>query len=89
MQNQKKNICFYFQVHQPYRLSKCNAFEIGEKEDYFVGTKGFENYEVFEKVSRKCYLPTNALILDLLKKYPEFKVSYSFSGVFLEQCLQF
>lgn len=29
------------------------------------------------------------MILELLNQYPEFKVSYSFSGVFLEQCLQF
>lgn len=29
------------------------------------------------------------MILELLNKYPEFKASYSFSGVFLEQCLNF
>lgn len=84
-----KTVCFYFQVHQPYRLSKCNVFEIGEKDEYFEGPVTFENKAIFEKVARKCYLPTNALILELLQKHPEFKVSYSFSGVFLEQCLQF
>lgn len=84
-----KTVCFYFQVHQPYRLSKCNVFEIGKKEDYFEGPVSYENKAIFEKVSRKCYLPTNALILELLQKYPEFRVSYSFSGVFLEQCLQY
>ena len=91
MKNQKynKTVCFYFQVHQPYRLSKCNVFEVGDKEDYFEGPATFENQAIFEKVARKCYLPTNALILELLEKHPEFKVSYSFSGVFLEQCLQF
>ena len=84
-----KTVCFYFQVHQPYRLSKCSVFEIGEKSDYFTGPASFENKAIFEKVARKCYLPTNALILELLKKYPEFRVSYSFSGIFLEQCQQF
>ena len=84
-----KTVCFYFQVHQPYRLSKCNVFEIGEKRDYFEGPASYENKAIFEKVARKCYLPTNALMLELLQKYPEFKVSYSFSGVFLDQCLQF
>ena len=84
-----KTVCFYFQVHQPYRLSKCNVFEIGNKQEYFEGPASFENKVIFEKVARKCYLPTNALILELLNKYPEFRVSYSFSGVFLEQCLQF
>jgi alpha-amylase len=91
MKNKKynKTVCFYFQVHQPYRLSKCNVFEIGSKEDYFEGPANFENKAIFEKVARKCYLTTNALILDLLNRHPEFRVSYSFSGVFLEQCLQF
>jgi len=84
-----KTVCFYFQVHQPYRLGKCNVFEIGDKQDYFEGPATFENQAIFEKVARKCYLPTNALILELLEKHPEFRVSYSFSGVFLEQCLQF
>lgn len=91
MRNQKynKTVCFYFQVHQPYRLSKCNAFEVGTKEDYFRGPASYENKVIFEKVARKCYLPTNALILELLNKHPEFRVSYSFSGVFLEQCLEY
>lgn len=90
MKNEKsKSVCFYFQVHQPYRLSKCNVFEIGGKADYFEGPFNFENQKVFEKIARKCYLPTNALLLELLKRHPEFKVSFSFSGVFLEQCEQF
>ena len=33
----------------------------------------------------KCYLPANRLMLKLLKKHPEFRVSYSLSGVFIEQ----
>lgn len=89
LEKKNKNICFYFEVHQPYRLSKCSVFEIGSKKGYFEGPAHFENKSVFEKVAKKCYLPTNALMLELLKKYPEFRVSYSFSGVFLEQCLKY
>ncbi len=88
-QRQNKTVCFYFQVHQPYRLSKCNVFEIGEKENYFYGPNRFENQAVFEKVAKKCYLPTNALILEMLENNPEFRVSYSFSGIFLDQCANF
>lgn len=84
-----KSICFYFQVHQPYRLSKCSAFEMGSKEEYFDGPEAYRNQAVFEKVAQKCYLPTNALMLELLNQHPEFKISYSFSGVFLEQCLEY
>jgi alpha-amylase len=37
-------------------------------------------------VAQKCYLPANSLMLDLLNKYPgEFKVSFSISGIALEQ----
>jgi alpha-amylase len=88
-QKSDKSVCFYFQVHQPYRLSKCNVFEVGAKEDYFTGPAAYENKAIFEKVAHKCYLPANAVILELLKKHPEFRVSYSFSGVFLEQCLEY
>lgn len=89
MEKPNKTICFYFEVHQPYRLSKCNAFEIGQKQDYFEGPTDYQNKKVFEKVANKCYLPTNKLMLELLKKHPEFRVSYSLSGVFLEQCLEY
>lgn len=88
-QRQEKTICFYFQVHQPYRLSKCNVFEIGAKEDYFNGPIDYENQKIFEKVSKKCYLPTNRIILEMLNNNPDFKVAYSFSGVFLDQCLNY
>jgi alpha-amylase len=81
-----KSICFYFQVHQPWRLSKVNLLDIGTKRDLFEGISHNRNDTVFKKVSDKCYLPTNKLMLRLLKKYPDFKVSYSLSGVFIDQC---
>jgi alpha-amylase len=77
------SICFYFQVHQPFRMRKYSLFEIGKNRNYFDDSK---NIEVLRKVARKCYLPANALMLELLNKYPQFKISYSLSGVFMEQC---
>jgi len=77
------SICFYFQVHQPFRMRKYSLFEIGKNRNYFDDQK---NIEVLKKVARKCYLPANALMLELLNKYPQFKISYSLSGVFMEQC---
>ena len=85
------SICFYFQVHQPYRIKKYSVFDIGNDHDYFkdenLNEKG--NKAVMEKVSRKCYLPTNKILLDLIHKHPEFKISYSFSGTALEQMENF
>ncbi|MEK6808291.1 MAG: alpha-amylase, partial [Nanoarchaeota archaeon] len=76
------DVCLYFQVHQPYRLRNYSIFDIGHSENYFNDEK---NREILIRVANKCYLPTNNLILELLKRHPEFKVSYSFSGVVLEQ----
>ncbi len=76
------SVCFYFQVHQPNRARKYRIFDIGKNHDYF-DARG--NKEILERVAQKCYLPTNRLMLDLFKRHPEFKVSFSFSGVVLEQ----
>jgi alpha-amylase len=77
------SICFYFQVHQPYRLKEYSYFDIGSDHHYFDDLK---NREVLKKVSEKCYLPTNKLMLELIKEHKgKFKISYSISGVALEQ----
>src|SRR5579884_396099 len=84
-------ICFYFQVHQPLRIKKHRIFNIGIDNDYFTegGENDLNNRRIFEKVAYKCYLPANALMLELLECHPEFKISYSLSGVFLEQAEAF
>ena len=84
-----KSICFYFQVHQPWRLSKISLLEIGTKKNLFKGISYNSNETVFKKVSEKCYLPTNKLILKLLKKHPEFRVSYSITGTFIDQAIKY
>ncbi len=85
------SICFYFQVHQPWRVKKYRIFDIGKDHDYFNDSSesNLNNKKILEKVMNKCYLPTNALLLELLKKHPEFRISFSLSGVFLEQVEQF
>ncbi len=81
------SICFYFQVHQPYRIKKFSFFDIGKKSDYFNSEEegNLNNRWIMQKVARKCYLPTNRILLELLKKYPDFKISFSFSGIVLDQ----
>nr|MCK4930196.1 glycoside hydrolase family 57 protein [Nanoarchaeota archaeon] len=77
------SVCFYFQVHQPIRLRKYSVFDIGNNSDYFDEHK---NQEIIKKVSRKCYLPTNKLLLKLISQHKgKFKVSFCISGVALEQ----
>src|SRR4030043_74128 len=77
------SVCFYFQVHQPMRLRKYSVFDIGNNSDYF---DEYKNKAIIEKVANKCYLPTNRILLSLIKKHKgKFKVSFSISGVALEQ----
>lgn len=81
------HVCFYFQVHQPYRLRDMRITEIGTNHaGYFDDEK---NEQIFRKVAEKCYLPANSVIFELLRKYPDFNVAYSLSGVFLDQCEQY
>src|SRR5438045_1208747 len=81
------SVCFYFQVHQPRRIKKYSIFQIGKDRKYFNDNSetNLNNKKILEKVSNKCYLPANQTMLHLLNRYPEFKISYSFSGIFLEQ----
>jgi alpha-amylase len=79
--------CFYFQVHQPIRLRRYSVFEIGAHNNYFFHKK---NREIVRKVADKCYLPANRLILDLINNTDgKFKVSYSITGVLLEQLQEY
>jgi len=81
------SVCFYFQVHQPYRIKKYTFFDIGKDSSYFEGEgeNNLNNRFVMEKVARKCYLPTNKMLFNLLKKHPELRFTFSFSGTVLEQ----
>lgn len=75
------SVCFYFQVHQPFRLRHYTVFDHTPR--YF---DEFKNASICRKVANKCYLPSNRLLLDIIQRYEgRFKVSYSITGVVLEQ----
>ena len=77
------NIVFYFQVHQPYRLRHINVLDIGKKANLFDDAL---NSQVMRKVAQKCYLPTNNLLLSLIRKHAgRFKIAYSITGTAIEQ----
>lgn len=78
-----KTVCFYFQVHQPFRMRNYHILDIGKNHHYFDDK---QNREIIRKVAEKCYLPTNRLIAKLIRRHKrKFRVSYSVSGVALEQ----
>jgi alpha-amylase len=84
-------IVFYFHVHQPYRIKPYDIFSIGDDSDYFHQPKSrrLDNQAIIQKVAQKCYLPTNRILLELIEAIPDFKVSFSISGVILEQFQEF
>ena len=79
----KKSICLYFQVHQPNRLRLYRFFDIGKDSHYY---DDFANRTILRRVAQKCYLPMNALLLELIEANKgAFKVAFSISGSVLEQ----
>lgn len=85
------SICFYFEVHQPMRLNRFSVFNIGEKNESFSTYFNDKlNQQIFEKVAKKCYLPTNNLLLDLIREFDgKFRISFSITGTFIEYCERF
>lgn len=77
------SVCFYFQVHQPYRLRRYSFFDVGKSHDYFDDDR---NRVILQKVAQKCYVPTNKLMIELVRRYGgAFRIAYSITGVAIEQ----
>jgi alpha-amylase len=67
---------------------RLNKFSVFTKDSPYFDDK--RNKEYFERVARKCYLPTNKLLLDLINENgKKFKIAFSLTGVFVEQCKKF
>ncbi len=82
------SLCIYFEVHQPMRLNHFSESKIGRKNDTFNTYFNHDlNRGIFKKVAKKCYIPTNKILLDLIKEYfSEFRFSFSLTGTFIESC---
>ncbi len=83
----KRGIVLYLHVHQPLRVRKYTVFDTAEKHNYFDEHDDSDrnNAKIMHKVAEKSYRPMNALLEKLLKTHPEFKVSLSITGTFMEQ----
>ncbi|XHH07970.1 MAG: glycoside hydrolase family 57 protein [Candidatus Bathyarchaeia archaeon] len=93
------DVVFTFEVHQPHRLKRSLFWEgkifrrLSKKElfDYYFDNEG--DREIFKRAARKCYFPSNQILLDLIDRHRHdhkpVKVAFSLSGVFLEQCEMF
>jgi alpha-amylase len=93
------DIVFVFEVHQPHRLRKNLFWENkvfkrtskAELFDYYFDREA--DREVFERAAKKCYFPSNQILLDVIdehkKEKRKAKFAFSLSGVYIEQCEMF
>lgn len=84
----KRGITLYLHVHQPLRVRDYSVFDTAVDHNYFNDPDPLSdrnNKKVFDKVAEKSYRPMNALLEKLLSDHPEFKVSLSITGTFIEQ----
>lgn len=86
------SVCFYFQVHQPFRLNwfwpDTGVNWKGSLTDLYFD-RGLNEF-TFKKVAGKCYHRSNDILLSQIDRFKnsarKFKVSFSLSGTFLDQC---
>lgn len=80
-------VCPYFHVHQPHRVKRYTAFDIGNTHEYFDAKDDTDlnNERILWKVAEKSYIPATRVLGELLQKHPEFRFALSFSGTVLDQ----
>ena len=83
----KRSIVLYLHVHQPWRVREYTIFDTATNHDYFSDTTNTDrnNERIMHKVADKSYRPMNELLEKLLRTHPEFKISLSITGTFIEQ----
>jgi len=93
LHNVVRAVCFVFEVHQPIRIRPdpdvwIRAKKAEKWEDLLeIYFDQYVNQLVIERAARKCYLPATRIILENVRRYEgRFKVAFSLSGVFVEQC---
>lgn len=83
-----------FEVHQPFRIDKNFTEDMARgrhpKELFDIYFNNTWNRKIFQRAADKCYRPANKIILENIDRFKReqrrFKVSFSLSGTFLEQC---
>lgn len=86
-----RGISLYLHVHQPYRVRPYSVFDIGDDHNYFAvhDDSKLNNEKMFHKVADKSYRPMTQLLQTLLDCHPEFRLSLSITGDFIDQAERF
>ncbi len=82
-----KAICFYFQIHQPFRLKRYRFFDIGNDHYYY---DDFANDDIITRIAQRSYIPAAETLLKMIEESNgEFKCAISVTGTALEQFEQY
>lgn len=86
-----QGIVLYLHVHQPWRMRQYDIFDVASNHNYFSesSSPAQDNELIFNSIAKKSYLPMNALLERLLHEHPDFKISLSITGTFIDQAIQF
>ncbi|MDD2798557.1 MAG: glycoside hydrolase family 57 protein [Bacteroidales bacterium] len=78
-----KTICFYFQIHQPFRLKRYRFFDIGGDHYYY---DDFNNEAIITRIAERSYRPALQTLSEMIENSgKKFKAAFSISGTALEQ----
>ncbi|MDE5744750.1 MAG: glycoside hydrolase family 57 protein [Paramuribaculum sp.] len=82
-----KAICFYFQIHQPFRLKRYRFFDIGNDHYYY---DDFANDDILTRIAHHSYIPAAESLLKMIEESKgAFRCALSITGTALEQCEQY
>ncbi|MDE5981983.1 MAG: glycoside hydrolase family 57 protein [Duncaniella sp.] len=82
-----KAICFYFQIHQPFRLKRYRFFDIGNDHYYY---DDFANDDIVTRIARRSYIPAAESLLRMIEQSGgKFRCAISVTGTALEQFEQY
>ena len=82
-----KAICFYFQIHQPFRLKRYRFFDIGNDHYYY---DDFANDDIITRIAHNSYIPAAESLLKMIEESKgAFRCALSITGLALEQCEQY
>lgn len=78
-----KSVCFYFKIHQPFRLKRYRFFDIGNDHYYF---DDFADDDIMTRLAENSYMPMADTLLQMIQNTNgAFKCAISISGTAVEQ----
>lgn len=78
-----KSVCFYFHIHQPFRLKRYRFFDIGNDHYYF---DDFSDDDIMTRLAENSYMPMCDTLLEMIRNTNGgFKCAFGISGTAMEQ----